>query len=198
MRLYFVRHADKLGGDFFNQRIGHNDSPISPAGEQRAQRLAAYFENKPIDAVYASEYVRTAQTAEYVAAIKGLPVHRDGRLNEIDSGVIENMTDEQIQTQYPEFWRDFFSYERDVRFPGGETGDEVKARQKSLLDNLIRQNKDAVLITHEGYIRLLICHVLGLPPYKRHLFHVGFCSVTELGYDEEMGFWSVYKVNEAV
>ena len=198
MKLYIVRHADKLDGDFFNDRIGHNDSPISPEGKKRTQRLSAYFESRAVCAVYASEYVRAAQTAEYVASAKNLSVQRDARLNEIDSGVTETLTAEELRVKFPEFWADFLRHDRDVRFPGAENGEEVKARQKGLLADLILKGEDAVLISHEGYIRLLLCHVLGLPTYRRHLFHVGFCGVTELRYDEEAKLWSVYKVNEAV
>lgn len=56
----------------------------------------------------------------------------DKRLNEIDNGFIETMSDEEIKSKYPDSRREFSEHTHDVRFPGGETGEEVQKRQKDL------------------------------------------------------------------
>ena len=122
----------------------------------------------------------------------------NARLNEIDNGIIEQLTDEEIIARYPEFWRDFMGGQVDVRFPEGETGEEVKARQADLLRDVIARDEDCLLISHEGYIRLLLCHILGLPVYKRRLFHIDFCGITELLYDQQTGVWRLLRVNHTV
>ena len=67
---YFVRHAEKERGDYHNARLGHQDEPLSAAGWAAAARLADYFAERPLAAIYVSGYQRTRQTAEAVAAVR--------------------------------------------------------------------------------------------------------------------------------
>ncbi len=199
MRLSIVRHTNKAEDlAYYNERLRHQDFPITGEGEENALRLAKYFAAHPVRKIFISEYLRTAQTATPVAAQLGVTPVVDARLNEIHNGIIEQLTDEEIIARYPEFWRDFMSGATDVRFPEGETGEEVRARQADLLKDLIAQDEDCLLISHEGYIRLLLCHILGLPVYRRRLFHIDFCGITELLYDQETGAWKVLRVNHTV
>ena len=60
-----VRHAEKASDD-------PRDPSLSPAGLQRAQRLAELLEGTPLTAAYATEYRRTQQTAQPAVAAHGL------------------------------------------------------------------------------------------------------------------------------
>lgn len=62
-----VRHADPAAD-------GTDDPPLSPAGEERAQRLAGLLAGQPGSGVLASGYRRTQQTAAATAAAWGVPV----------------------------------------------------------------------------------------------------------------------------
>ncbi len=198
MRIYFARHGDKIRGGHYNPQLRHQDEPLTEEGLTKARALGEYFAAREISAVYASMYLRAGQTAQCVADRKGLEVLRDERLNEIDNGILDSMTDEEIAEMFPAFWTDFHAHEADVRFPEGETGEEVKARQASFLDHLIQDGRDALAVCHEGYIRLLACHVLGMPVYMRHLFRVDMCAVLELEYKDGTGIWKLIRMNQAV
>lgn len=69
--VFVVRHAEKA-------MDGTRDPPLSDAGMAHAQRLAALFAKGraaiSLSAVYATEFRRTRQTAEAVAARLQLPV----------------------------------------------------------------------------------------------------------------------------
>ena len=196
MKLYFIRHADKETGSCYNDYLRHQDYPITDGGRMRAANLSNYFEPKEFSIVYASEYLRTQQTAEALTARKGMRIVIDKRLNEIDNGIIEKLSDEEIKEKRPSFWNDFFSYSKDVRFPEGETGEEVKARQQSLLNDLILRDENAILISHEGYIRLLICHLLNLPVCERYKFKIDYCGITEVEFCKDLGQWKIDRVNQ--
>lgn len=65
--VFVVRHADRLDDS--------EDSPLSAAGKERAQRLAAMLKDVGITAIYTSQFQRTMQTAEPLArALKISPV----------------------------------------------------------------------------------------------------------------------------
>lgn len=198
MKLYVIRHAEKEKGAFYNEKFHHQDPPITSRGKRCSIELEKFFADKKLDRIIVSEYLRTAQTARHIAEVKKLQITKDERLNEIDNGEIEQLTDEEIKKKYPEFWNDFFSFSKDVRFPGGETGEECKLRQNDFLVELVKKGEDVLLVTHEGYIRLLLCNIIGLPVYKRHLFHMDYCGVLELEYDDKSGTWQIIRVNQTV
>lgn len=62
-----VRHAEKATDD-------PRDPALTPAGHQRAERLARLLADRPLAAVYATDYRRTRQTAQPAAAGHGLDV----------------------------------------------------------------------------------------------------------------------------
>jgi Fructose-2,6-bisphosphatase len=198
MRIFIVRHANKEFGDYYNDKLKHQDSPLSDEGVEKAKKLLDYFKYENVDKIIASEYLRAFQTAKYIAENKGLEIVRDKRLNEIDNGIIEALSDEEIKVKYPDFWNDFFTYSKDVRFPEGETGEEVKKRQDDLLEELKKDNKNVLLVSHEGYIRLLMCNLLQIPVYKRNLFKVDMCGIMEFEFDKRLNYWRVIRFNQSL
>jgi broad specificity phosphatase PhoE len=195
---YIVRHAAKERGDFFNSHLRHQDEPICAQGEAGAQKLCAYFDGKAIAAIYISEYQRTRQTAEPVARRLNLTPVIDERLNEIDNGRFDGMTEEQIQQTYPDVWQVLLSHSVDFRFPGGETGAEAQRRIVDFLEEKRQQHDsaDVLLVSHEGLIRLLMCTILGLPVYQRWRFHYDFCGITEISYQPAYGTWKLMRFNQ--
>ena len=63
---YLVRHAERLDSSA--------DSPLSEAGEARANSLKDKFLNAGIDSIFATPYLRTQQTVQPLAAALGEPV----------------------------------------------------------------------------------------------------------------------------
>jgi broad specificity phosphatase PhoE len=195
MRLYFIRHGEKEAGAEINPIIGHTDPPLTRHGVEQAEALPRFFEGESVDYVYASEYLRVRQTAEPLARDRNLTIAIDRRLNEIDNGIIETMPDAEIERQFPEFWRDFFEHRRDCRFPGGETGEEVRARQNDLLREISGKEGTHVLFCHEGYIRILMCNLLGMPVYHRYKFKYDYCGITEVAL--ENAEWKIRRFNQS-
>jgi broad specificity phosphatase PhoE len=196
--IYLIRHAAKERGAFFNPYLRHQDEPISVLGQSQAQKLCAYFDGKAIAAIYISEYQRTRQTSEPLAQQLHLTPMVDARLNEIDNGRLEGMTDEQIQQTYPDVWRAFLSRSADFRFPEGETGAEAQRRIVAFLEEKRRQHlaENIILVSHEGLIRLLMCTILDLPVYRRWNFHYDFCGIMEITHQPDYEAWKLIRFNQ--
>ena len=62
---YFVRH--------FEKQLGDNPS-LTEIGKTRAEALAAFFSDKPLNHVYSTDYNRTLETATPVAALKSVEI----------------------------------------------------------------------------------------------------------------------------
>jgi broad specificity phosphatase PhoE len=195
---YILRHADKEKGDFFNPRLRHQDQPISQTGKQRAEKLWQFFAEKPISAIYISEYLRTSQTIEYAANRLQLTPVIDRRLNEIDNGLFDGLSLDEIQQLYPEALKTLLERKQDFRFPKGETGEEARQRIASLLEEkrMAHNAENIILVCHEGLIRLTMCHIMNLPVYQRGNFHVDFCGITEITYQPEYAAWKLIRFNQ--
>ena len=198
MIFYIIRHAHKELGDFYNPRLRHQDEPISQEGREDSHKLWPYLCDKQISAIYISGYLRTGQTIDFVAQQSGISPVMDERLNEIDNGLIEGMADEAIRETYPEVWQGFRERSADFRFPEGETGEEARQRIASFLNEKQRLHADEniVLASHEGLIRLTVCHILGLPVYRRWDFQHDFCGITEISYQPEFRTWKLFRFNQ--
>ena len=178
----------------------HQDEPISPKGQEEARKLWSYLCDRQISAIYVSGYLRTAQTIDHVAKQLGITPIVDERLNEIDNGCIEGLSDEEIQQKYPEVWRGFYERAADFRFPEGESGEEACRRIAAFLEEKrqIHSNENIVIVSHEGLIRILMCYLINLPVYHRWNFHVDCCGTMEITYQPYYQKWKLHRFNQTL
>jgi len=198
MKWYIIRHADKEQGDFYNPYLRHQDQPISKKGDLKAQKLFSYFSDKSIDKIYVSEYIRTKQTIKYIAEKKKISPIVDSRLNEIDNGLIEGLSEQALQERYPNIWNAFKDRTRDFQFPEGESGEDAQKRIKSFFKEKELSNKDIILVSHDGLIRLLLCYILGIAAYRRWDFRVDPCGIMEIEFQTNLKNWKLIRFNQII
>lgn len=200
--VYFVRHGNKeKSRDYnhhYNEALKIMDEPLSELGREDAQRIARYFKDVDLKKIYVSQYIRTHQTAAPTAESKNIDVIEDRRVNEINNGALRNMSDEEVKSAYPQLWDDLMKHSGDVRFPGGETGEEVKARQDSFLNDILSERGDILVVSHDGYIRLLMCNILGLPVYMRYKFKTNMGGISAVYFDHEYNEWKIAAFNQTL
>ena len=195
---YLLRHAEKEWGGYYNPKLRHQDEPISQKGQEQAQKLVAYFADKGISRVYVSAYQRTTQTIAPLARHLNLLPLVDERLNEIDNGLFEAATEEDIRQKYPDEFKAFKERKTDFRFPQGETGEEARRRIADFLDEKreLHPDENTIAVSHDGLVRILMCHLTNNPVYYRWNFHVDFCGITEIVYQPEYRNWKLIRFNQ--
>ena len=198
MSWHILRHAQKETGDFRNPRLRHQDQPLSQQGQQDSEKLVDYFSGKALEAIYVSGYQRTRQTAACLAEHRHLIPEIDERLNEIDNGHLDAMTEAGFQEEFPVEWKAYIERKSDFRFPGGETLTEAQNRVVEFLEEKRSQHTggNVLLVSHDGLIRLLTCHVVGLPVYRRADFQVDLCGLMEIEYQENYNRWKLIRFNQ--
>lgn len=167
-RVLLVRHGDtesSQGGRF----TGANDIPLSEEGRIHATELAVRLARYPLEAVYASSLQRAQQTAGYTASVHGLDVNPVPELAEMNHGVWNGKTRDEIiqvfgQAQVDEYDRDPYHF----RPEKGESGEDVLGRAAPALSQLVKKHegKSILVVAHKTTNRLLICHFLGLNPQQ--------------------------------
>ncbi len=171
---YFVRHAE-TEWNANNRLCGRTDVPLSEAGRLQAARLAERLRPLPPRAVYASPLQRALETARIIAATSGVEPVVDSRLAELNYGTWEGKTYAEVTEQDPAFYRAWDADPGTVAPPGGESGQQAFARAVPFLDELAARHpgrpEHVVVVSHKTICRLIVCHVLGIPPsqYRRRL-----------------------------
>nr|XP_034370202.1 6-phosphofructo-2-kinase/fructose-2,6-bisphosphatase 1-like isoform X1 [Arvicanthis niloticus] len=152
--IYLCRHGESelnLRG-----RIG-GDSGLSAQGKEYAYALANFIRSQGISSlkVWTSHMKRTIQTAEAL----GVPYEQWKALNEIDAGVCEEMTYEEIQEHYPEEFalRDQDKYY--YRYPRGESYEDLVQRLEPVIMEL-EQQENVLVICHQAVMRCLLAYFL--------------------------------------
>ena len=88
--IYLVRHAE-AEGNLYRIAHGHYNSCITDdRGCRQIRALAERFRDVPVDAVYASDLIRTRTTAQSIYLPKGLQLHPDPAFREICMGEWED------------------------------------------------------------------------------------------------------------
>jgi len=198
MTIYFLRHAEKEQGDYYNPVLGHHDPPLSSAGMIQSKGVRDYFAEKALTAIYVSDYLRTHQTAEPLASYLDIVPKLDSRLNEIDTGLIEGLDDETVERKYPDVWSAYIARTHDFRFPNGETGSEAQARIMEFINQTSHNSRNILMVGHDGIIRALFCHVIGLPVYKRFDFRLDFCGLMEIEFTPQEQKWRLIRFNQSI
>lgn len=148
--LYLIRHSvrmplktikynttqDKL---ILNEKI-----ILSSDGESRAKLLSEKEELQNIDVVYASNCVRTLQTAKYIIEKQNLSVTIDDRLDERRVGI----PNDDI---YPDWFERQYKDEN-YKTVGGESQKDVRNRMDEAITEILKQHKDKrIAIFSHGY-----------------------------------------------
>jgi broad specificity phosphatase PhoE len=200
MTIYLLRHGDKADGNFHNPVLKHQDQPLSEKGVRQAAAVAAYFEQINLSAIYVSAYLRTLQTARATAARKDIQPVIDARLNEIDNGAVDEMSESEFAAAYPETWKQYAARTEDFLFPDGESGEDVRKRISDFLLEKIKFHTDQniLVVSHDGLIRICMTYILGIPVYRRSDFKVGLCGLTRFDFQEDVGRWKLYTFNQDI
>ncbi|KAH9481486.1 6-phosphofructo-2-kinase/fructose-2,6-bisphosphatase 1 [Psilocybe cubensis] len=160
--IYLSRHGESQ----FNVegKIG-GDSLLSPRGMSYAEALPALIKDNIGDApltVWTSTLRRTIQTASQL----NFPKLTWKSLDELDAGVCDGMTYEEIEQAYPD---DFANRDEDkfnYRYRGGESYRDVVVRLEPVIMELERQ-ENVLVIGHQvdlPYIKIPLHTVIKLTP----------------------------------
>jgi broad specificity phosphatase PhoE len=154
---------------------------LSELGRRQAELVAERLAGQKIDAVYASDLKRAWETAQIIVEKGGLNILSEPRLRELKFGILEGLTFDEAQDQYPEMiaaWLgDFHQTPR-----GGETIVAFHERLVALLDDLKREHNEqtVLLVAHGGPLSEILRVVLELSPEKRWYLELENASLSEV------------------
>jgi 2,3-bisphosphoglycerate-dependent phosphoglycerate mutase len=194
MLLYCVRHGESA----FNAegRIqGQTDVSLSPLGLQQSQALATALSKLPIEAVFSSPLARAAQTARPVADALGLELIFEPGLKELNAGVFQGRTWDEVRIEHPEASARWKSGDPDFVIPGGESRRQLMHRGRQALESIRERGfRHVAVIAHGGVLSAAFKSLLGIPA-ELNPFNLFNASISQLAWDNQIKLLTLNQVD---
>jgi len=181
MELYLVRHGESdIPPDTFQ-----NDFPLSELGQRQAAAMAKRFRDVRIDHLLTTPYLRTAQTAEAIAAVAGVAAIEEPGLGSFRAGGFHDVPVSKAREAYPEWFERTYplqSYE----LAGGESAAAFFERVTEAFVEKVwerfseSRDLNVVVVCHEETINALLHHFLGLTFTGFQTFKLDHTSITRI------------------
>jgi alpha-ribazole phosphatase len=181
--ILLVRHGEVAGNSGEVRTFaGSRDLELTPRGHLQAKAIAERLKDEKIDAIYASTLQRAWRTAEKIDENHNLGVTKLDGWREVDYGLWEGLSEEQINESYAELWGRRVADPWSVAPPEGESYEMLWKRLKPTWDELLSKhpNQTVVVVGHNGSLRVLLCMLLGAPPANARRLQIGNCSLSKV------------------
>ena len=181
--IIFIRHGET---DFNRARLyfGHLDPDLNKTGVEQLRKTKILFEKreKMPDVVFSSDLKRCSQSMEILQIDEETEKILTEDLREINFGIFEGKTYEEIKNKYPEKVEKMKNDWRNFKADKGESINEMMLRVAEKMNEIINQyrNKKILVVAHAGVIQALISYYLfgNLDGYWK--FKINNGSITKL------------------
>lgn len=167
-RVFVARHGDAT---YESDLLSDAGGWLTTLGRAQARRLAEVVARERIARVWTSDLARAVQTGEIVAGALGVDVVVRAGLREFGVGDAAGTTGDP--DPFAETFAAWLSGDLSARVPGGESGVEVVARYRDVLDEVADAHRgESVLVVSHGGVMCLALAVLAVnlsPGHARDL-----------------------------
>lgn len=158
LTLWFARHG-QTEANVAHQFSGHKDTPLTELGKAQAAQVGAILRRavgpRPPLHFVSSPLARARRTMTIARAALDLPPDgfaTDARLEEIDLGAWDQLTDAEARALDPSYFDRRMADRWNVRVPGGENYADVAARVSAWIHAL---DADTFAVSHGATTRIL-------------------------------------------
>ena len=157
------------------------DVSLNAEGLRQAGELVRRLEGTAIDAIYCSPQPRTQQTAQPLAAARGLPIGIHAGIDEVDMGEWVGKSFRELEA-LGEPWRHWCERRGSAHPPGGEPFAEVPRRAIAALRELHGRHpqQSVLLVSHGDVIKAMVATCLGMSLDDLERFDVAPLSATKI------------------
>jgi probable phosphoglycerate mutase len=163
MILYLVRHGETEWHSE-NRYAGSTDVALTPKGLDQGIKLAEWAKGEDLDLIVTSDLSRAIITATPSILATNVAHKIDPRFREVDFGLGEGLTSDEMQSRFPEARKVFIEAPADSALPSGEKGADAVNRAFDALFELIPVDRlcKVLLVAHSTLGRLMLCGLTGI------------------------------------
>jgi len=162
-RLYLIRHGQSEW-NILSKVQGQKDARLTDLGREQAKKIGKRLIDEDIDIIYSSDLSRALETAEIISSIINKPVIESREIREINFGLWEGLTLEEIQDKYAEEYLIWMKSPDKLTLEGAETLESLKNRVMPFVDKIITENKNKniAIVSHSASLKIIILNLLGI------------------------------------
>ena len=160
--LYLIRHGQSAG-NAEGRFGGHSATPLSDLGQHQARVTAKSLLKEKITVIYSSDLQRARQTARALSDLNGLPVKETDVFRERNIGVLEGLTFDEAEKEFPGDYRALVDRNVAHIITKGESYRQLVDRVAKAVDEILEKHKGGriAVFAHTGTICFLTLHLLG-------------------------------------
>lgn len=164
-KIILIRHGESklnVEGVYY----GILNPELTEKGKEQAKKTREILKNISYEKIYTSDLKRAIETAEIVN-YKELEISIDEELRELNFGIFEGRSYEELLEKYPEELKKSQKNWENYNYITGESVLELQKRTINFIEKKIDLEKDTVLVTHWGVINTILSHYFsnGLESY---------------------------------
>ncbi len=171
--IYLVRHGESVA-NADKRFCGITDVELSCKGKKQALEAGLILSGEQIDYIYASPLIRAYETAKIISEHINVPLKPVECLKEVNFGIFENMTWDEIQKNYNEESEKWIKQGNDYKFPKGESYSDVLCRIGSFMDDV---EDNSVIVSHFGIIQSILLYLNIADSSTLWDYHISNCDV---------------------
>ncbi len=178
-KLILIRHG-QTAANLKKQYQGHLDFCLDETGLKQAQALAQELPKLyQIEAIITSPLQRAVQTANEIAKPFGLEPQTHEGLKELDFGIWDGLTYNEIALKYP--ISKWIENPASYNIPNGELWANFSGRIRQAFKEITAlPYKTIAVISHAGVIRNHLSGIMGLKGLDAFKFQLSNCGFSEL------------------
>jgi probable phosphoglycerate mutase len=162
---------------------GRADLALTEKGRRQAELLARRIASHwTPSAVLTSPLQRCVATGAAIAGACGIPSAPLTELVDLDYGAWQSLTYDDARAKDPDFFETWFTTPHLVRFPQGESLQDVATRTASVLRFVLSRNAadTLVLVGHDSVNRVMLTQILDMPLSAYWRFAQSPCCINEI------------------
>ena len=162
---------------------GRADLALTETGEKQAELLALRIASQwAPSSIHTSPLRRCVATGAAIAGACGVPSEPLGGLIDLDYGAWQSRTYEDARASDPGLFEAWLTTPHLVRFPNGESLQDVATRTASVLRFVLSRNAadTVVLVGHDSVNRVMLTQILDLPLSAYWRFAQSPCCINEI------------------
>ncbi len=158
--VYLFRHGE-VDHKYKKRFRGVIDCDLSPEGDRMSQVNAEFLVLEKVDKVITTGLRRADRVGQLVAK-GGIPHEINTGFREAQFGKWEGMSWDEVRIQFPEEARRYHAEFRTLRFPGGESVEEIQKRVLAAWDSVVNSTFSKIAIVgHSTTNYCLMSHLRG-------------------------------------
>ncbi|MGA8863438.1 MAG: histidine phosphatase family protein [Gallionella sp.] len=177
-RICFIRHGETDWN--VEKRIqGQIDIPLNETGRAQALAMAFNAAHHNFDAIYSSDLVRAHDTANMLAARRGIEINILPQLRERHYGIFQGLTAAEGKVRHPEAHARYLARDPDYDFDSGESMHNLARRVAAAVHEMTQHHVGQTIaaVTHGGVLDILYRKSTGKPLHAPRDFSIPNCAL---------------------